>query len=53
MVDRALALADATGLDALTIRKLALDLGVTPMALSTGSNHWPPTSGPKFSGRSR
>lgn len=33
VVDRALALADATGLDALTIRKLAQDLGVTPMAL--------------------
>lgn len=33
VVDRALVLADATGLDALTIRKLALDLGVTPMAL--------------------
>lgn len=33
MVDRALALADQSGLDALTIRKLAADLGVTPMAL--------------------
>ncbi|HEX6448402.1 MAG TPA: TetR family transcriptional regulator [Trebonia sp.] len=33
VVDRALALADATGLDALTIRKLAQELGVTPMAL--------------------
>jgi AcrR family transcriptional regulator len=33
VVDRALALADATGLDTLTIRKLAQDLGVTPMAL--------------------
>ena len=33
MVDRALRLADADGLDALTIRKLATDLGVTPMAL--------------------
>ncbi len=33
MVDRALALADASGLDALTIRKLATELGVTPMAL--------------------
>jgi TetR/AcrR family transcriptional regulator, tetracycline repressor protein len=30
---RALRLADAAGLDALTIRKLAQDLGVTPMAL--------------------
>ena len=33
MVDRALALADAHGLEALTIRRLAQDLGVTPMAL--------------------
>ena len=33
VVDRALALADASGLDALTIRKLATELGVTPMAL--------------------
>ena len=33
MVDRALALADAAGLEALTIRKLATELGVTPMAL--------------------
>jgi AcrR family transcriptional regulator len=33
VVDRALALADKSGLDALTIRKLATDLGVTPMAL--------------------
>ena len=33
VVDRALKLADADGLDALTIRKLAQDLGVTPMAL--------------------
>jgi AcrR family transcriptional regulator len=32
-VDRALKLADTDGLDALTIRKLAQDLGVTPMAL--------------------
>jgi AcrR family transcriptional regulator len=32
-VDRALALADASGLEALTIRKLATELGVTPMAL--------------------
>ena len=33
MVDRALQLANAVGLDALTIRKLATELGVTPMAL--------------------
>jgi TetR/AcrR family transcriptional regulator, tetracycline repressor protein len=33
VVDRALELADAQGLDALTIRKLATALGVTPMAL--------------------
>jgi len=33
VAERALALADAAGLDALTIRKLATDLGVTPMAL--------------------
>jgi TetR/AcrR family transcriptional regulator, tetracycline repressor protein len=33
VTDRALKLADADGLDALTIRKLAQDLGVTPMAL--------------------
>ena len=33
VVDRALALADAHGLEALTIRRLAQDLGVTPMAL--------------------
>jgi TetR/AcrR family transcriptional regulator, tetracycline repressor protein len=33
VVDRALALADELGLDALTIRKLATELGVTPMAL--------------------
>jgi TetR/AcrR family transcriptional regulator, tetracycline repressor protein len=33
VVDRALALADAQGLDALTIRRLAQDLGVTSMAL--------------------
>lgn len=33
VVDRALQLADADGLEALTIRKLAADLGVTPMAL--------------------
>src|SRR5271165_6898127 len=33
VTERALELADAEGLDALTIRKLAKDLGVTPMAL--------------------
>jgi AcrR family transcriptional regulator len=33
VVGRALRLADAVGLDALTIRKLAAELGVTPMAL--------------------
>jgi TetR/AcrR family transcriptional regulator, tetracycline repressor protein len=33
VVDRALQLADGDGLDALTIRKLAQELGVTPMAL--------------------
>jgi len=33
VVDRALKLADTHGLDTLTIRKLAQDLGVTPMAL--------------------
>jgi TetR/AcrR family tetracycline transcriptional repressor len=33
VVDRALALADASGLDSLTIRKLTTELGVTPMAL--------------------
>lgn len=33
VVQRALALADAEGLDALTIRRLATELGVTPMAL--------------------
>ena len=33
MVDQALALADKSGLDALTIRKLTTELGVTPMAL--------------------
>jgi AcrR family transcriptional regulator len=33
VVDRALALADKSGLEALTIRKLATELGVTPMAL--------------------
>jgi TetR/AcrR family transcriptional regulator, tetracycline repressor protein len=33
VVDRGLAIADAEGLDALTIRRLANELGVTPMAL--------------------
>jgi TetR/AcrR family transcriptional regulator, tetracycline repressor protein len=33
VVGRALALADSLGLEALTIRRLAQDLGVTPMAL--------------------
>src|SRR6266568_2084894 len=33
VVARAIALADAEGLDALTIRRLAQELGVTPMAL--------------------
>jgi TetR/AcrR family transcriptional regulator, tetracycline repressor protein len=33
VVDQALALADKAGLDKLTIRKLATELGVTPMAL--------------------
>src|SRR5262249_7008116 len=33
VVDRALALSDAEGLDALTVRRLATELGVTPMAL--------------------
>lgn len=33
MVDRALRIADAEGLEALTIRRLAQELGVTPMAL--------------------
>src|SRR5580704_6592034 len=33
VVDRGLALADAGGLDKLTIRRLAQDLGVTPMAV--------------------
>src|SRR5271169_5776897 len=33
VVERALKMADADGLDTLTIRKLAQDLGVTPMAL--------------------
>src|ERR1700761_6402347 len=33
VTQRALALADKSGLDTLTIRKLATELGVTPMAL--------------------
>jgi len=33
VVDRALALGDAEGLEALTIRRIATELGVTPMAL--------------------
>jgi TetR/AcrR family transcriptional regulator, tetracycline repressor protein len=33
VVERGLALADAEGLDSLTIRRLATELGVTPMAL--------------------
>jgi AcrR family transcriptional regulator len=33
VVDRALCLADAEGLEAATIRRLARELGVTPMAL--------------------
>src|SRR6476660_7162883 len=33
VADRALALADAEGLEAVTIRRLATELGVTPMAL--------------------
>ncbi len=33
VADRAIALADAEGLDAVTIRRLATELGVTPMAL--------------------
>jgi AcrR family transcriptional regulator len=33
VVERALELADAQGLETLTIRKLAIELGVTPMAL--------------------
>jgi TetR/AcrR family transcriptional regulator, tetracycline repressor protein len=33
VVDRGLALADAEGLEAVTIRRLAAELGVTPMAL--------------------
>src|SRR3954471_12241210 len=33
VADRALALADSEGLEAVTIRRLATELGVTPMAL--------------------
>jgi TetR/AcrR family transcriptional regulator, tetracycline repressor protein len=33
VVERALALGDAEGLEALTIRRIATELGVTPMAL--------------------
>ena len=33
VADRALEIADAEGLDAVTIRRLATELGVTPMAL--------------------
>jgi TetR/AcrR family transcriptional regulator, tetracycline repressor protein len=33
VIDRALALSDADGLDAVTIRRLATELGVSPMAL--------------------
>jgi TetR/AcrR family tetracycline transcriptional repressor len=33
VVERAVALAEAEGLEAVTIRRLAIDLGVTPMAL--------------------
>src|SRR5271165_7521450 len=33
VVERGLALGDAEGLEAVTIRRLAADLGVTPMAL--------------------
>ncbi len=33
IVDRALSIADAEGLDAVTIRRLGQELGVTPMAL--------------------
>ena len=33
MVERAIAVADSEGVDALTIRRLAQELGVTPMAL--------------------
>src|SRR5258708_32784016 len=33
VVDRALDLADSQGVEALTIRRLAMELGVTPMAL--------------------
>src|SRR5215471_6929197 len=33
VIDRALAIGDAEGLDAVTIRRVANELGVTPMAL--------------------
>ena len=33
VADRAVALADAEGLEAVTVRRLATELGVTPMAL--------------------
>ena len=33
VADRALAIADAEGIEAVTIRRLATELGVTPMAL--------------------
>jgi len=33
IVERALAIADAEGLEAVTIRRVALEVGVTPMAL--------------------
>ena len=33
ILDRALAIADADGVDALSVRRLARELGVTPMAL--------------------
>ena len=33
IVERAIALADAGGIEAVTIRRLARELGVTPMAL--------------------
>ena len=48
MVDRGLALADANGLDELTIRRLAQDLGVTPMAL-----YWHFRSKEELLGRAR
>ena len=33
ILDRALAIADADGIDAVSVRRLARELGVTPMAL--------------------